>query len=582
MAVPLMQEKLLHASITGDMAWAISICSSLTAAEAASFDVATNAQIIMRLASWTLQDPSGSAAAARAFSAKLLPYTPHSAVASSMYEFARGGNFDGVDGISDSLTSNTYKGGFNPETLGNVLVAISDWSGVANKAVAAASAARDFSAKLLAFTAQAPVADAMFQFARNANFNGLDGITDALPGATYKGGFDPNALGKVLFAVADWSGVASKAAAAAVAARDFSAKLLAFTAHTYVADSMYQFARNANFDGLDGITDAIPSAAYKGGFDPNALGKVLFAISDWSGDSPVASANAARDFSVKLLSFTAQNWVADAMETFARDGNFNGLDSIVDSLTSASYNGGFSPVHLGQVLVTVTDWSGSDAEGVAKAVRSFAENLLPYTDTAMIKSAFSDLVRTGNVNGEGALLDYLGTTRVSSATLSSLAPGQKFLTDGGDTHNGTTSAEVVFGRGGNDTLLGNGGNDKLFGNMGNDVLKGGAGNDILNGGVGIDTLTGDAGADRFVFDNIKAQDTVTDFSRSQGDSLDVSLLLASTVNAGNVNQFVFLRDTGADMVLSVKVDGVVKDVATLQGVQDQTVSALVHDGLLII
>ena len=63
---------------------------------------------------------------------------------------------------------------------------------------------------------------------------------------------------------------------------------------------------------------------------------------------------------------------------------------------------------------------------------------------------------------------------------------------------------------------------------GNDTLIGGAGNDVLIGGPGADTLTGGAGADRFTFSvgDLSADpaktDTITDFSRSDGDKIDLT------------------------------------------------------------
>ena len=52
--------------------------------------------------------------------------------------------------------------------------------------------------------------------------------------------------------------------------------------------------------------------------------------------------------------------------------------------------------------------------------------------------------------------------------------------------NGTNSADVLYGRGGNDTLLGFAAADHLYGELGNDLLKGGLGNDRVDGGAGTD------------------------------------------------------------------------------------------------
>lgn len=73
------------------------------------------------------------------------------------------------------------------------------------------------------------------------------------------------------------------------------------------------------------------------------------------------------------------------------------------------------------------------------------------------------------------------------------------------------------------TLTGNGGNNQLSGTAGTDRLLGGSGNDTLRGGAGNDTLSGGAGADRFLFDTAfggsPGKDTISDFSRSQGDRI---------------------------------------------------------------
>lgn len=69
--------------------------------------------------------------------------------------------------------------------------------------------------------------------------------------------------------------------------------------------------------------------------------------------------------------------------------------------------------------------------------------------------------------------------------------------------------------------------DTLRGSAGNDTLRGLAGNDILDGGAGRDTLTGGTGADRFRFSagsgfGQAQADHITDFSRSEGDRIELS------------------------------------------------------------
>ena len=104
---------------------------------------------------------------------------------------------------------------------------------------------------------------------------------------------------------------------------------------------------------------------------------------------------------------------------------------------------------------------------------------------------------------------------------------------GNDTLFGGSGNDTLYGESGNDRLYGGSGNDTLYGGTGNDVLSGGLGNDILVGGLGNDILKGDAGSDTFTW--LKgdteagkvAKDYIVDFSKSEGDKLDLSDLLDS-------------------------------------------------------
>lgn len=102
-----------------------------------------------------------------------------------------------------------------------------------------------------------------------------------------------------------------------------------------------------------------------------------------------------------------------------------------------------------------------------------------------------------------------------------------------DTLNGAGGDDSLNGRAGNDRLIGAGGNDTLSGLDGNDTLDGGAGNDWLFGGAGRDELTGGTGADLFTFLTLadstpgSARDVITDFSRTQGDRIDLAAIDAN-------------------------------------------------------
>jgi VCBS repeat-containing protein len=109
---------------------------------------------------------------------------------------------------------------------------------------------------------------------------------------------------------------------------------------------------------------------------------------------------------------------------------------------------------------------------------------------------------------------------------------------GDDVMNGTSGADIVYGQAGDDEISSADGADTLFGGNDDDTLNGGAGNDVLNGGLGRDDLTGGTGADIFRFylaaeSTAAGLDRIRDFTASQGDKIDLSLIDANTVLAGN-------------------------------------------------
>ncbi|MEI7795439.1 MAG: flagellar basal body FlgE domain-containing protein [Methylococcaceae bacterium] len=76
----------------------------------------------------------------------------------------------------------------------------------------------------------------------------------------------------------------------------------------------------------------------------------------------------------------------------------------------------------------------------------------------------------------------------------------------------------------------------LTGTAENDTIVGSAGNDWIVGNIGVDKMTGGMGADTFTFYNAeesgltaKTRDIITDFKHSDGDKIDVSVMLTNPV-----------------------------------------------------
>jgi Ca2+-binding RTX toxin-like protein len=95
---------------------------------------------------------------------------------------------------------------------------------------------------------------------------------------------------------------------------------------------------------------------------------------------------------------------------------------------------------------------------------------------------------------------------------------------------GGQDADVVYGNFNDDELFGNLANDKIYGGQGGDVIYGGQGRDTIFGNNGSDTLLGNlgddqlsggGGSDLFIFAANGGFDVVSDFSRAEGDRLEL-------------------------------------------------------------
>jgi len=116
------------------------------------------------------------------------------------------------------------------------------------------------------------------------------------------------------------------------------------------------------------------------------------------------------------------------------------------------------------------------------------------------------------------------------------------------------------------TVDGGSGNDTLWGSDANETLKGGVGDDVLFGGAGTNVLTGGADADVFQFTGSSTNDTVKDFSLSDGDTLRFfnkggAQFDRSSVSLNNAGDELSISD-GAE-VLTITLEGAGLQLADL-------------------
>jgi Ca2+-binding RTX toxin-like protein len=105
------------------------------------------------------------------------------------------------------------------------------------------------------------------------------------------------------------------------------------------------------------------------------------------------------------------------------------------------------------------------------------------------------------------------------------------------------------------TLDGGEGNDILWSSSGADILIGGTGSDSLAGGAGDDELTGGTDKDAFQFTASSGNDTITDFSVSETDTLEFYYQSSSFSNIDDISlsNGVIEWNTG-DQLRQVQID----------------------------
>ncbi len=235
---------------------------------------------------------------------------------------------------------------------------------------------------------------------------------------------------------------------------------------------------------------------------------------------------------------------------------------------------------------TITDFSKAGGDRIAlsgfdAAVTwdALSTNITTITDDDNVVTG----VRIDLGEWGGGTITLEGITSVDDLTedmfdLPSGSTTSRFGTENANAIDGDGGADMIYGMEGDDTLRGEGGGDMIFGGEGDDWLEGGAGEDLLMGGEGddmifggegddmmiggegSDTMIGGTGADTFVFNQSSGHDTITDFSKVEGDRIDLSAFTNIT-SIGDLRGY----QAGDDAVIVLGFNG--GDTITLEDVQ---------------
>jgi hypothetical protein len=132
---------------------------------------------------------------------------------------------------------------------------------------------------------------------------------------------------------------------------------------------------------------------------------------------------------------------------------------------------------------------------------------------------------------------------------------------------GTPGNDVLVGTDGDDVIAGRAGDDQIFGNGGNDFIHGGDGRDTIDvslpgeniviGGLQADTIILGPGADVVrMFGLSDGTDTVRNFNATEGDRLDLTVLLRdSGITDATFDAFVRTQAVTGGIKVQVDLDG---------------------------
>jgi len=120
---------------------------------------------------------------------------------------------------------------------------------------------------------------------------------------------------------------------------------------------------------------------------------------------------------------------------------------------------------------------------------------------------------------------------------------------GADTVESGVGNDTVLAGQDNDYVLAGQGDDSVLGGLGNDTLMGGRGNDTIGGNGGDDLLYGNDGADVFILTSASGNDTIADFSASQGDRIAITPGAIYSVSGNTTGDAVIRFSEGGTVTL---------------------------------
>nr|WP_321270808.1 retention module-containing protein [uncultured Tolumonas sp.] len=261
-------------------------------------------------------------------------------------------------------------------------------------------------------------------------------------------------------------------------------------------------------------------------------------ITDWNLNSLVFVSEATYSGSV-TMTVTATSTIVDTNDKASLSQDIQVTVSPVSSTdnTIIQYNDGQSHVLWGGI----GDDSLSGGNG--------NDSLFGDSGSDYLSGGKGDDILAGgighNILDGGSGTDTVTYSDAGSGVTVDLANGT--ATDVGlDRTDTISNIENIAGSHYNDTLIGDNNTNTLNGGLGNDTLIGGLGNDILTGGGDHDIFkwtASDVGTSK-----VHQTDTITDFSISQGDQLDLKDVLSGS---NSLDKYLSFGASGNDAVVSV-------------------------------